>query len=240
MRARRNGVLIGFGCFVMVATAYSQVGPDETLAGPDSHETGQGPHGHLLGDWHGMRSCLSERGVTFDFQYVSDSLANVAGEKADRFAIRNHVRGTADVDLDALVGVHDLYFHETALWQAGGNLGEYLGLLISPSGMSSMNTFRLDSWWIEKGWVDERLTIRIGQFAERDFYGAEHYAASFIFEPMGYALGNLFTDFETFDPPSTLAAEVRVVPFHNIYLKSMVASFSRAISGRMPLANKAA
>jgi len=49
-----------------------------------------------------------------------------------------------------------------------------------------------------------------------------HYAASFIFEPMGYALGNLFTDFESFDPPSTPAMEVRVVPIHNFYVKSMV------------------
>ena len=38
----------------------------------------------------------------------------------------------------------------------------------------------------------------------RIFCGAQHYAASFIFEPMGYALGNLFTDLESFDPPSTI------------------------------------
>ena len=116
----------------------------------------------------------------------------------------------------------DLYFHATALWQGGGNLGAYLGLLTSPSGMSSVNTCRLDSWWIEKRWLDERITARVGQFAGQDFYGAQHYAASFIFEPMGYALGNLFTDFESFDPPSTPAFEVRVVPIHNFYVKSMV------------------
>jgi len=88
--------------------------------------------------------------------------------------------------------------------------------------MSSGNTCRLDSWWIEKRWLSERLTVRVGQFAGQDFYGAQHYAASFIFEPMGYALGNLFTDFESFDPPSTPALEVRVVPIQNFYLKSMV------------------
>jgi hypothetical protein len=31
----------------------------------------------------------------------------------------------------------------------------------------------------------------------QDFYGTQHYAASFIFEPMGYALGKLFTTFES-------------------------------------------
>jgi porin len=67
----------------------------------------------------------------------------------------------------------------------------------------------------------------VGQFAGQDFYGARHYAASFIFEPMGYALGNLFTDYESFDPPSTPALEVRVVPVHNLYVKSMVESEDR-------------
>jgi porin len=53
-----------------------------------------------------------------------------------------------DIEFGALVGEQGLYFHATALWQAGGKLGAYLGLLSSPSGMSSENTFRLDSWWL--------------------------------------------------------------------------------------------
>src|SRR6202021_3487591 len=68
---------------------------------------------------------------------------------------------------------------------------------------------------------------RVGQFAGQDFYGAQHDAASLIFEPIGYSLGNLFTDFESFDPPSTPAFEGRVVPIHNFYLKSMVEAEDR-------------
>jgi len=45
---------------------------------------------------------------------------------------------------------------------------------------------------------------------------------------MGYALGNLFTDFESFDPPSTPAMEIRVVPLHNFYVKSMVLAAVRS------------
>jgi hypothetical protein len=39
---------------------------------------------------------------------------------------------------------------------------------------------------------------------------------------MGYALGNLFTVYESFDPPSTPALELRVIPFRDLYVKSMV------------------
>src|ERR1700720_1107141 len=200
----------------------SQTPQEEPVPGPDSHETGQGPHRHLLGDWDGERTRLLERGVKFDPQYVSDSLWNLKSEQIERFASWNRFRGTVDIDLGALIGQRGLYFHATALWQGGGNLGAYLGLLTSPSGMSSANTCRLDSWWIEKRWLDERITVRVGQFAGQDFYGTQPYGASFIFEPMGYALGNLSNTFESFDPPSTPAFELRVVPVHNFYVKSMV------------------
>jgi porin len=99
----------------------------ETLSGPDSHETGQGPHGHLLGDWGGVRPDLFERGVRFDFQYISDSLANVVSDRNDRFVAWNRVRGTVDIDFGALIDQPGWYFHATALWQNGGKLGPTLG-----------------------------------------------------------------------------------------------------------------
>src|SRR5882757_332323 len=235
-------VSTGLFVFILVAPLQGQATQEETLSGPDSHETGQGPHGHLFGEWGGERARLLERGVRFDFQYVSDSLWNIKSEQRERFASWNRFRGTVDIDFGALVGQQGLYFHATGLWQGGGNLGAYLGLLTSPSGMSSANTCRLDSWWFEKRWREERITARVGQFAGQDFYGTQHYAASFIFEPMGYALGNLFTDFESFDPPSTPAVEVRVVPIDHLYVKSMVIAedrkpFSHNPTGLVPQFN---
>jgi carbohydrate-selective porin OprB len=226
-RSLRIFVLLSASFLVLADPLHSQTLQEETLSGPDSHETGQGPHGHLFGEWGGMRTRLLDRGVRFDFQYISDSLWNIKSERKERLASWNRFRGTVDIDFGALVDKPGLYFHATAVWQGGGNLGAYLGLLTSPSGMSSANTFRLDSWWLEKRWFNERFIARVGQFAGQDFYGAQHYATSFIFEPMGYALGNLFTDFESFDPPSTPAVEVRVVPAHNFYVKSMVLAEDR-------------
>src|SRR6266446_4699755 len=244
MRAPVGKTLITMSAtlFAFADHAYPQSSIGETLSGPDSHETGQGPQGHLLGDWGGVRPYLFDRGVRFDFQYISDNLTNVHSDRNDRFVSWDRVRGTVDIDFGALIGQAGWYFHATALWQNGGHLGTYLGLLTSPSGMSSSHTFRLDSWWLEKRWLDERLTVRLGQFAGQDFYGAQHYAASFIFEPMGYALGNLFTDFESFDPPSTPAMEIRVVPIPHFYVKSMVMAavrspFSQNPTGLVPQFN---
>jgi len=229
-RAAKFVCLVGValvGMSIFAPPAYSQTQQGETLSGPDSHETGLGPHGHLFGEWGGERSRLLERGVNFDLQYISDSLWNIKSVQKERLASWNRVRGTVGIDFGALVHQQGLYFHATALWQGGGILGNYLGTLTSPSGMSSGNTFRLDSWWMEKRWLNERLTARVGQFAGQDFYGTQHDGASFIFEPMGYALGNLFTNYESYDPPSTPAMEVRVVPINHLYVKSMVEAEDR-------------
>ncbi|HTF67408.1 MAG TPA: hypothetical protein VK638_32485 [Edaphobacter sp.] len=74
---------------LFVARAYCQEAQEESLGGPDSHETGQGPHGHLFGEWNGERTRLLERGVRFDFQYISDSLWNIKSEQKERLASWN-------------------------------------------------------------------------------------------------------------------------------------------------------
>jgi carbohydrate-selective porin OprB len=47
------------------------------------------------GVWSGERSRLLERGLRFDFQYVSDSLWNIKTEEKERFASWN--RSTIDL-----------------------------------------------------------------------------------------------------------------------------------------------
>ena len=47
-------------------------------------------------------------------------------------------------------------------------------------------------------------------------------------EPLDYALGNLNATYETYDPPSTPAAEVRAVALKQLYVKSMVYAADRA------------
>src|SRR5260370_15691441 len=89
--------LLLFGTCIVAAPAYSQIAREETLGGPDSHENGQGPHGHLFGEWAGERSRLLDRGVEFGFQYVSDSLSNIMIDKQKRFASWYSIRRNVDI-----------------------------------------------------------------------------------------------------------------------------------------------
>jgi carbohydrate-selective porin OprB len=114
------------------------------------------------------------------------------------------------------------------LWQAGGNLGGYLGTIANPSSNASFNLTRLDSWWFEQSLANEKVFLRAGQFAGLDSYGVQPYGETYIAEPLGYALGNLIAaDYEPFAPAGTPAVEIRYVPSRHFYMKSAIFSGNR-------------
>ena len=156
--------------------------------------------------------------------YVNDLLA----DPQDALANWSRVRGTLDVDFGKAELVQGLKFHITAMWQAGGNLGLYLGTIANPSSNASFNLLRLDSWWFEQALANNKVFVRAGQFAGFDSYGVQQYGESYLMEPLGYALGNLFAaDYEPFAPAATPAAEIRYVPSSHFYVKSAIFSGNR-------------
>ena len=183
---------------------------------------------YLLGDWGGKRSKLAEKGVTFDFFYIADLEANPSGGMQQTQAGWPRIRGTIDINFDRLIEWQGLSFHATGLWQSGVNLGAKIGTLANPSDLVSAHTTRLDSFWLQQLFFNNKVRIRAGQLAGLDFYGNQEYGGSWLIEPMGYAFGNLFSSiFESFNPAGTPGAEIRVTPKKNFYLKSAVMAGNR-------------
>jgi|SRR5277367_1315560 len=186
------------------------------------------PRSYLFGDWDGERTALASRGVTFDFFYVADLLANPVGGNQQASAGWGRTRGTIDIDFAKLTEWNGLTFHATGLWQFGANLGAKIGTLANPSGLVSAHATRLDSWWFQQALFRGHLFIKAGQFAGLDFYGNQEFGASYVIEPFDYALGNLFpTTFESFDPAATPAFELRFFPVSHFYVKSAVLAGNR-------------
>ncbi len=203
------------GCF-------SVSGHAQALNDPDAESWANSPY--LFGDWGGERTKLANLGLTFTFTSVNDFLVNQNGDDTNW----SRVRGTADFDFGKAELVPGLTFHITGLWQGGGNMGAYIGSSANPSSLVSANTTRLDSWWFEQALLNDKLYIRLGQFAGLDFYGVQADGASYILEPLGYAIGNLFpADYESFDPAATPAAEIRIVPSRHFYWKGAIFSGNR-------------
>jgi|SRR5882762_428963 porin len=183
---------------------------------------------YLLGDWGGQRSKLAEKGVSFDFFYIADLEANPSGGMQQTQAGWPRVRGTIDINFDRLIEWQGLSFHATGLWQSGANLGAKIGTLANPSDLVSAHSTRLDSFWLQQLFFNNRLRIRAGQLAGLDFYGNQEYGGSWLIEPMGYAFGNLFSSiYESFNPAGTPGVEIRIAPIRNFYVKSAVIAGNR-------------
>jgi carbohydrate-selective porin OprB len=194
----------------------------------DEASTAHRARSYLFGDWGGKRSELASRGITFDFFYVADLQANPVGGTRQAEAGWGRIRGTMDIDFAKLTDWNGLTFHATGVWQFGGNLGAEIGTLANPSGLVSAHTTRLDSFWLQQAFLHNRLFIRAGQFAGLDFYGNQEYGASYLIEPLDYALGNLFpTTYESFNPAATPAAQIQFFPWRTFYIKSAVLAGNR-------------
>ena len=183
---------------------------------------------HLFGEWGGKRTALAEKGVTFDFFYIADLQANPNGGMQQTKAGWERVRGTVDIDFDHFLSWKGFKFHATGLWQGGANLGAKIGTLANPSDLVSAHTTRLDSFWLEQLFLNNKVRIRAGQLAGLDFYGNQEYGGSWLIEPLGYAFGNLFGSiYESFNPAGTPGVEARFAPSRNFYVKSSVMAGNR-------------
>jgi porin len=216
-------------CFILLlmlgasAEAQSALPSDTSAASPELSS-----RQYLFGDWGGERSALAEKGITFDFFYITDMQANPSGGQQQTYAGWERTRGTVDINFDKMMQWQGLSFHATGLWQSGGNLGGKIGTLANPSDLVSQHSTRLDSFWVQQLFLHNKVRVRAGQLAGLDFYGNQEYGGTWLIEPLGYAFGNLFSSiYESFNPAGTPGAEIYFAPTSHFYVKSAVMAGNR-------------
>lgn len=184
---------------------------------------------YLFGDWDGTRKRLAKNGVTFDLYYEVDSLANPVGGMREDTAAWGRFRATMNVDFGRLNGWKGLTFLATGVYQYGTDLGaQYIGSIANPSGLAGEHTLRIDSYWLDQSLFRDKVFVRAGQFAGQDYYGTQEYGGSFLSEPLNSDFGNLFSAvYESYDPASKPAVEVRLFPVKHYYLKVAALSGDR-------------
>ncbi len=202
-RAQTQNILL---CFILLLMSGAPAEAQNALA---SDTSGPSPElssrRYLFGDWGGERSALAEKGITFDFFYITDMQANPSGGLQQTYAGWERTRGTVDINFDKMIQWQGLSFHATGLWQSGRNLGGKIGTLANPSDLVSQHSTRLDSFWVQQLFLHNKLRIRAGQLAGLDFYGNQEYGGTWLIEPLGYAFGNLFSSiYESFNPAGTI------------------------------------
>lgn len=138
---------------------------------------------YLFGDRGGKRSKLAEKGVTFDFFSISDLEANLSDGMQRTRAGWPRIRGTVDINFARFIEWQGLSFHSTGLWQSGVNLGAKIGTLANQSDLVSAHTTRLDSFWLQQLFFNDKVRLRARQLAGLGFCGNQEYAGSWLIAP---------------------------------------------------------
>lgn len=125
-----------------------------------------GKDAFLTGDWGGRRTSLSAKGVDLGFNYT------LAGYAATSGGLRRGgtMEGTADFDFDfdlaKLLAWPATKFHVSSVAAHGTSISDrYVGDVNKLSSYFIERGVYLHEVWVEKGWSDNQLTLRVGKLS---------------------------------------------------------------------------
>ncbi len=160
---------------------------------------------YMFGDWGGLRTDLSERGVDFEFYYAASLPDNLSGGLKPGGVYQGALLMTLDVDSQKLVGYEGGKFHASGLWLNGQKpfSDKYVGDLNKVNMMDFPNAARLWELYYQQKFLDGKLALKAGVLSiDRDFIVPELYNS----------LGDFTLLNQTFFFP-TLAFDVYGLPF---------------------------
>ena len=139
--------------------------PGVTAAGPFGFLAGISRSNYLLGDMWGLRTLLSQYGMSFALQETSEVLGNSTGGVRQGFEYDGLTQMVLQLDTQRAFGWYGGTFNVSALQIHGRNLSaDNLLSLQTASGISADRATRLwELWYDQKLLEEDRLDLRIGQ-----------------------------------------------------------------------------
>lgn len=162
------------GC-LWTGTARSAPPPISIPVNPEDYETGSaGPFGFLagldhssyfFGDMWGLRTFLSQYGMSLAVQETSEYLGNVTGGTRQGFAYDGLTQAVMQMDTQRAFGWYGGLANVSALNLHGTNLSaQNLSTLQTASGIEGDRSTRLwEAWYQQKFLEESRLDVKVGQ-----------------------------------------------------------------------------
>ncbi|SDU07175.1 porin, OprB family [Verrucomicrobium sp. GAS474] len=130
----------------------------------------------LLGELGGYRTKLSDHGIVITPLFTAELMGNLGGGSGAGYSSGGVGRGLGyagllnvpvDVDLSKMVdGWKGATFHVNGLWTSGPGLSPpYLGDIGNTSNIQAYNTVRLQELWFQQTFLEEKLSLRVGEMA---------------------------------------------------------------------------
>jgi porin len=134
---------------------------------------------YLLGDWGGVRSDLSERGVDFEFLYAGAVPTVLSGGIKRGSVYQGALLMMLNVDTAKLAWENGT-FRASSLWLHSGPefSANHLGDLNKVSMLDFPDSLRLWELWYEHRFFDDRVSLKLGQLdIGMDFILPEYYTS---------------------------------------------------------------
>jgi porin len=114
-------------------------------------------------------------GIKFAATYIGEALSNFTGGLRQSTVVEGRLNLAVDVDLQKLVGLHELTFHANMFQIHGDGLSRRnLDNFLIVSGIEALPSTRMYEIWFEKKWGD-KLALRAGQLAaDTEFINAKY------------------------------------------------------------------
>jgi porin len=144
----------------------------------------------LTGDWGGARTALSDRGIDISPTWIGEALGTAAGGFRQGTSLEHRFELDIDADLGKLWGLKGATAHTTfyAIGHAFGlPAADFVGSIADPSNIEALPATRLFTAWYQQNFLDDKVSLRIGQIAADDEFLISPTATNLINSTFGYA-----------------------------------------------------
>lgn len=173
-------------CGLLFVAQLSAIWP--ATAQDDSAAPGPFERDSLTGGWFGLSPLLREHGIAIGATETSEMLANVTGGTKTGALYDGRLELDLDIDLGQLVGLENTALHVNAYQIHGRGLSanNLDGNILTPSSIEAERTIRLFDLWVERGFFDNALSVRLGQIAADDEFITSQYAGGLVNSTFGF------------------------------------------------------
>ena len=144
----------------------------------------------LTGDWGGARTALSQRGFDITINYIGETFGMLSGGFRQGADYEHRIELSIDTDLGKLMGWDGATMHGTFYQIGHANRlpgAEYVGSIADPSNIEALPSTRLFTAWFQKNFLDDKISLRVGQLAADDEFLISPTASNLINATFGYA-----------------------------------------------------
>jgi porin len=191
--AGRSGLSGGLGAIAgILLLAAMPADAADLLAKPPAQTSAQQgdpwKRDKLTGDWDGLRTALSNRGIDLSINYIGE-MFGAAGAIRQGIGYEHRFELSVDTDLEKLTGWNGATTHVT-VYQIGHAHGlpaaDYTGSIADPSDIEALPSTRLFTAWFQKNFLDDKVSLRLGQIAADDEFMISATATNLLNSTFGY------------------------------------------------------